>query len=248
MVARSVDLNTSSTIVIATSSITRRVGLIGLARHNLSLTAQIRLRLFSDAAMTNVIYDSDDADVWPEVYVWDELEWEDDNFWTGKYLESELARTTWLWIWRGDGDYMAAAIRIDIADPDNLDGYVQAGYLEIAAQYQVTYNMQYGASYGHRFRSLFTEAWGGAKYFDSRTKPRAVKGTFKSPRDEALSKHFEIRRQLDLVLPVLWIPEPDTPRHWLRTAMLARLTDPGFSVQAQFALDDVLFAFEEIIG
>src|SRR5258708_5693879 len=86
-VARSTDLNTANTAIIATSSVTRRVGLIALARHNFSLTATIRVRLYADAGMLTLIYDSGVVDVWPEVYPYGQLEWEDDNFWTGKYLD-----------------------------------------------------------------------------------------------------------------------------------------------------------------
>ena len=41
-----------------TSTEMRRVGLIALPRHNFSLSAQIRVRLYSDSGMTSVVYDS----------------------------------------------------------------------------------------------------------------------------------------------------------------------------------------------
>jgi len=247
-VARTVDLTAANTVIEATSTEMRRVGLIALPRHNFSLSAQIRVRLYSDSGMTSVVYDSGLYDVWPEVYPWGVLEWEDDNWWTGKYLDSDIAGAIWQWIWVGAQNYLAQAIRIDIADPGNADSYIQAGYLEIAAQYEVTYNFDFGANYGHRYRSVSTEALGGAKYFDARTKPRTFKGSFTLPRDEALTKHFELHRQFDLYRPIIWLPHPDEEVHWMRTAMLAQLTDPGLFAYQYIGLDQVPIALEEIIG
>jgi hypothetical protein len=247
-VARSADLAVASTVIIATSTTTRRVGLVGLARHNFTLDATIRIGLFADAAMTNLIYDSGAGPVWQDVYPYELLEWEDDNYWTGQYSAEELEGTTWLWLWWVGRDYMAAAIRIDIADAGNPDGYVQAGFLEIAAQYQTSFNFQFGAQYGYRFRTVLTEALGGAKYADDRAKPRQFKGTFHASHNEALAKHLEMHRQRDICEPVLWVPEPDDKLNWVRTAMLAQFIDPGMFSYFNFDLDEVPISLEEIIG
>lgn len=247
-VARSISLNAIDTVITATSTNTRRVGLIALARHNFSLQATIRIRLFLEPAMSTLLYDSAVMPVWPEVYPYDTLEWEDDNYWTGQYTDEELAGTTWLWLWWVGIDYNAAGIRIDMSDPTNPAGYIQAGYLEIAAQYQVTYNFQYGAQYGFRFRTIATEALGGAKYFDERAKPRVFKGSFRLPHNEALAKQFEMYRQRDICDPVIWLPNPDERVHWVRTAMLAQFTDPGMFSYAVVDIDEVPIALEEVIG
>jgi hypothetical protein len=247
-VARTISLAAIDTAIAATSTNTRRVGLIALARHNFSLLATIRIRLYLEAAMTTLLYDSGVEEVWPEVYPYDTLEWEDDNYWTGKYTDAELAGTTWLWLWWVGYDYNAAGIRIDISDPTNPAGYVQAGYLEIAAQYQVAYNFSYGAQYGFRYRTVTTEALGGAKYFDDRAKPRVFKGSFRSPHDEALAKQFEMRRQRDICDPVIWVPNPDERVHWVRTAMLAQFQDPGMFSYYAVDIDEVPIQLEEIIG
>lgn len=247
-VARSLSLSPLDTVILATSDITRRVGLMALARHNLTLAATIRVRLYQDSAMTEQLYDSGVYEVWPEVYPYDTLEWEDDNYWTGKYSDAELVGLTWLWLWWGGQDYMAAGVRIDIADPGNPVGYVQAGYLEIAGQYQVGLNFLYGAQYGFRFRTIATEALGGAKYFDDKVKPRTFKGSFHLTHNEALAKQLEMLRQRDICDPVIWLPNPDDQVNWVRTAMLAQFTDPGMFSYFGLDIDEVPIALEEVIG
>jgi hypothetical protein len=247
-VARTLNLDPANTTITATADTTRQVGMLGLARHNLSIKAQIRVRLYQDAAETILLYDSGSQDVWPSVYPYDVLEWEADAYWTGKYHPDELTGATWLWIWWVGADYLARVVRIDISDPENIDNYVQAGYLEIAGQYAVSYNFLYGAQYGFRFRTVATEALGGAKYFDDRNKPRVFKGSFHSPHDEALGKQFEMLRQRDICEPVIWLPNPDEQIHWVRTAMLAQFLDPGMFSYYALGIDEVPIQLEEIIG
>jgi hypothetical protein len=249
-VARTTDASNVSTVIIATCAVPKRAGIVALARHNLSLAAKIRTRVWSESAMTNLVYDSGSVDVWPTVYPYGTLEWEDDPYWTGKYTSDELAGVSWTWvnIFAATG-LMTSVIQLDIDDTTNSDGYVQAGFIEIASPFQVTYNPDFGMNYGWRWRSQVTEALGGAQYIDRRVKPRIVKGQIRySPRDEAMAKHFERQRQLDLDLPILFVPSPDETIHLLRTTMLARHVDPGLSAMTARGFDTVPFALEEIIG
>jgi hypothetical protein len=249
-VARTLSLAPADCVIIATTptTVTRRVGLIGLARHNCTIDAQIRLRLYSDPGLTTLIYDSGTVDMWQEVYPYDTLEWEDDSYWTGKYSDAELAGTNWLWLWWVGLDYMAAGIRIDISDPTNPAGYVQAGYLEIAGQYQAQFNIKFGARYGFRFRTVLTEALGGAKYADERAKPRTFKGAFDADHFVALAKYYEMVRQRDVCDPILWLPEPDDPINWVRTAFLAQFAEPDMFTRSMLDIDEVPISLEEIIG
>lgn len=242
--------STSTSMTIrAASTTSRRVGMIGLARHNFSLVSTGRVRLYSDINWTTLAYDSGVVPIWPKVYPYSTVEWEDDQYWTSTYSDQELADTTWLWINWFDRDYMIGSLQIDVTDPTNTAGYVQAGFLEVAAQWQVGANFVFGSQYGYRFRSQVNEARGGAKYVDRQTKPRTFKGAITyAGRDEALAKHFERYRQLDFDEPFLWLPHPDEPLHWLRTSMLAQHVDPGPFTYAAAGRDTVPINLEEVIG
>lgn len=247
-VARSTDATVSSTQVIGTLDQARGVRLLALVRHNLTLAATFRLRLFSDAARTTQIYDSGVTNVWPAVYPTETLEWEDDNWWTGSYTTAELTGQQWVRpIWLGRL-YVARAFELEIADTANPAGYVEIGLLEVAQGWQTTVNMAYGYQEGWRFRSVGVEALGGGMYFDRRDKPRVARGEVNYlPRDEAMARYFEMLRQQDLTDPLLWFPFPDETIHWLRTVWLARLVDPGLMAITVFDRNTVPFALEEIL-
>lgn len=246
-VARSADLLAASTQIIGTLPRDRACRLFALVRHNLTVAAQFRLRLYADAARTTEVYDSAFSDVWPEMFPFDTLEWEDDNYWTGTYSTEDLEGSTWtrpIWL---ETPVTARAFLLEITDPTNPAGYVEVGLMDVAQGWQPALNVSYGYQTGFRSRTVMVEALAGSKYFDRRPKPRMVKGEIKYLlRDEAMTKAFEMLRQQDLDVPMLWFPFADRPTDWVRDCMLARLVDPGLLTIPHHNRMNFPFALEEV--
>jgi hypothetical protein len=247
-VARSATAALADTQVIGTLDKDRPLRLFALCRHNLTVGARYRLRLYQDAARTVELLDTGWLNVWPEVYPFETLEWEDDQWWTGTYSAEEIAGYTWTRpIWLGQL-YLARAFHLELDDTTNPAGYVELGLLEVAQGWQPSLNVSYGYQEGWRPRSVGVEALGGGRYFDRRDKPRAARGEIQYlPRDEAMARAFEMVRTQDVDQPMLWFPFPDEPIHWLRTAMLARLADPGLLTYAVARRLSFPFALEEVL-
>lgn len=247
-VARSTNATLASTQFVATLDKARAVRLMALVRHNITLNGKMRIRLYADAARTLEQYDSGWVNVWPEVYPYSTLEWEDDNYWTGNYTPEEIAgypATRPIWLGR---IITSRAVLVEIDDTTNPAGFVEVGLCEIAQGWQPSYNPAYGYTEGFRFRSEATEAQGGVKYFDRRDKPRVFRGEIQSlPRDEALARGFEVQRQADIDQPFFWFPFPDETAHWLRTAYLARLVDPGLLAYSRFQSTSLPISGEEVL-
>lgn len=173
------------------------------------------------------IYDSDWFDVWPPVYG-DAVEWEELNWWTGKYAEQEIIgyRPTRPIIL--DKMYLAKCITIEVDDISNTNGVIDIGMIEIARGWQFAVNFSTGAQFGFRFRTREVESESGVKEFDRREKPRRFSGRIDmADRDETMEHAFEDLRQNDLDTVFLWVPHPTDPKHWLRDTFLARNVDPG---------------------
>jgi hypothetical protein len=216
--------------------------------HNMTAAAKYRFRLYSDTALTTVVYDSGWVDVWPVVYPASEIEWEDDNWWTGKYSTEEMAGYVWTTVIWLDRLYLARGFKAEIDDTGNPDGYVQIGLFEVGAGWLASVNFEYGTEYGFRFRSRVVESDGGVRYFERRAKPRVLRGAISAiDRDEALARGFEIQRQADIDKPFLWVPDADDAVHRLRTAFLARNVDPGLFRYASAGVDAVPIAIEEVL-
>lgn len=247
-VARSSSAATADTQFIGTLSASRPIRALALARHNITVGGRMRVRLYGDAARTIMVFDSGWFDVWPEVFPYETLEWEDDAWWTGKYTAAEIAgyaptRPVWL-----GAVYLARAFRVEIDDTANPAGFVQIGLCEVAQGWQVSVNPSPGYAEGHRFRTEVAEALGGVRYFERRDKPRVARGTIENlSRDEAMARGFELHRQADLDQPFLFFPFPDETLHWLRTAFVARLVDPGLIAFSSFNRNSFPFAVEEVL-
>ena len=243
-VARSLNTLTTSTVLLASAAQPQLAGMVGLVRHNLSSVAQIRLSCWAEAARTNVTFAGPWENVWPADYP--------------AMTAAEQANAVWTWYRRfsppGSAGVTVGALEIEINDPGNVAGFVQAGFLEIAQVFETRFNFEWGFQYGFAWRSQVTEAIGGAEYVDRRAKPRIVRGTFPNTlRAEAMTKHFEMQRQLDMSVPLIFVPLPDETSQYPRTVLFARQMDPGPMVMKTRAsgfglLDSVPLALREIIG
>jgi len=242
-VARSTNAVLTSTIIDGTTATPQTAGMIALVRHNLSSAATIRLTCWTTSARTTTSFVGAFESIWPAGFT--------------APNPTERANAIWTWFKRfsaaGSVGVTVGAWRIEINDTTNADGFVQAGFVEIAQVYETTYNFQWGFQYGFEWRSQATLAIGGAEYIDRRQKPRVASGAFPvTLRNEAMTKFYEMQRQLDMSVPVLFVPLPDETAHLPRTVMLARQTDPGKITMVTRAagslMDNVPFALREIIG
>lgn len=227
-VARSADATTPNTQLLATISSIRPVRLLGLVRHNLSLAARYRLTLYSDAGATVTVYAGAWTDVWPLSYPLGSVAYEDPHFWGQRYLAEDVAGYPWnLIVWL-DQPYYARAIKLEIDDTANADGFVQAGMLEVAQGWQFSVNFPFGSRLGWEMRTEPERADGGVEYANRVAKPRRFTGeTQYLPEAEMLGYGWEAMRQLDRDTPFLWVPRPSKPDQFVREAFLARFDDPG---------------------
>lgn len=242
-VARSTSAALVNTQFSMSATTPQTAGMFALARHNLSSVAQVKLTCWTTTGRTVVSFAGVFENVWPAGYT--------------ALSSSELANGVWTYFKRfsaaGSAGVTVGSVLVEISDVANAAGYVQAGFVELAQVYEARWNFEWGFSYGFDWRSQVTQALGGAEYVDRRQKPRVVRGTFPNVlRADAMTKVYEMQRQLDFAVPVLFVPMPDETTHSPRTIMLARQTDPGPIVMKSAShfglLDSVPFALREIIG
>lgn len=242
-VARSMAATLVSTIIDGNTGTPQTAGMIALVLHNLTTAATVKLTTWTSSARTTTSFVGAFESVWPAGYV--------------GMSSSERANAVWTWYKRfsaaGSAGVTVGSFRIEINDTTNPAGYVQAGFVELAQVYEAHWNFQWGFGYGFTWRSQITEAIGGAEYVDRRPKPRVARGVFPNVlRSESMTKFFEMQRQLDFAVPVLFVPMPDETTHYPRTVMFARQEDPGLSAMKSTSslglLDSVPFALREIIG
>jgi hypothetical protein len=148
---------------------------IALAGHNLSADAQWRVRFYTDYAQTTLVWDSGTVDVWPAFFEYEQLEWEDNNFWFGNDTLDTASDYTSLATLFADDIYLnVRSIQVDILDADNASGYVEIGRCFVATGFQPVYNADYGLQFGHDTNTPVEEALDNTEYFDRKRVRRTV--------------------------------------------------------------------------
>lgn len=246
-VARSLDLNLTNTQIEITLPNIRPVQLLGLAGHNMTTAAQYRLRIWDDNP--DLVYDSGWEDVWPTVYETQYRDFHTPNWFTGRYVDSEIqgqysSRPFWL-----PERVVAKTILLEFADADNPAGHVQAGYLAIAEAWQVSLNPSYGSSvFGLEFNDIINKSEGSTLYIDERPKVRQFRGEIEHLELRELKQRaYELMRQHGQKKPFFWLPDPADTLNWVRDSYLARLENPGLLKHTSHDAGSFPFNFREAI-
>jgi hypothetical protein len=224
-VARSTDLLLSSTQFFMDLGSNRKIQLISFRNHNFSIGAKFRLRGYSDAARTILIYESDWSKVWPVIYGLNVLDWKDESWWSRKYTREQreghmpelihiMPASKYIRYWHVEFD--------DVANPA---GYIQIGRVFIGPAWQPSINMSHdGASIGWETKTEVQEALSGGESFQRRVPYRVQRFTLNYlDQDEMFTQAFEIQRQGGIDQELLFIFDPDDTIHAIRRRFLARM-------------------------
>jgi len=112
---------------------------LALCRHNLTGGATVRLRLYSDAAMTSLVYDSTALAIGSPLE-WGVFPWGGDTGQGNGYFGWPTAYHT-LWF---NKTANVAAFKIDIVDNGNTDGYLEIGRVYLGDYWAPSGGIKYG--------------------------------------------------------------------------------------------------------
>lgn len=193
--AESADAALASTKWTMTFPRPRPIGVVALAKHNLTVDAKWRVRVYFDTSGTELAIDSGWVAVWPAVFATLELEWEYDNYWAGTLDEDDRASFTPLATRFLDAVQIGRRVDIEIDDQNNPDGVIRVGLGLVTDLWQPTYNAAYGIQYGYDIATEFETASNPdqTEYADPMTPKRTVSFAL-----EHLTEEEGFRRMLSL--------------------------------------------------
>ncbi|MGE4043309.1 MAG: hypothetical protein AB7F35_00545 [Acetobacteraceae bacterium] len=247
-VARTINVEPVNTWFRGSFSKPRLTEIIVLCRHNLTLDATWRVRLYEHAADVAPIYDSGFMEAWPPVYGEDEVSWDGGTWWDGKYTDEEIAGYPWYAPHYIPDGYTVEAFRVDVVDPTNPAGYLQFGLCEAASALDLPIGTAFGAQLAFLSRTGITEADGGVETFEKKQKPRSFTGQLAAvARSTSLSRFYEMQRLHDVHRPFFWWPDRTNPKNTLRTAYLARFQQLDPITQMLTAHDALTLSLKEIL-
>lgn len=150
----------------------RFVRIFCVYRHNLSTSATIRITLYN--AFGTVVYNSGWVDAWPSVFLPTQLEWEYDNYWSGKVDPETVENIPHSTVLLLPQSYFAHSYDVEINDVGNIEGYISVGKMIAAPQWQPATNITYGAKVGWEDPSGVSSSLNGEEFFTEKMKFRTA--------------------------------------------------------------------------
>lgn len=202
----------------------RIVDFVALIKHTISQTGKIRYRLSNVSNFSTTEYDSGLIEAWPVVEEFGTLPW--GVFSWGGYLNITIAAQYTISSFNVlTSPVQARYLRIDISDPDNTDGYLQAGRLIAGPAYKPSINYANGVQFEFVDESRITKSRGGQTFVDEVERFRRIRfELINLPENEMFQNVFNaIDRLRGVAQDILVIPQPDEPTTWITQNIYGRI-------------------------
>ena len=245
-VARSVDLlETSTRLDIDLGTASTIVRFVALARHNLTTSATYRITAGSTVGGAD-LYDSTTMPVWPAVYLPEDLEWEDDNWWEGQISATEAEGYPIALEHDVGSNIRARHWRIALADPANPVGFLDIARLWMGPLWAPQRNLGYGAAFTWEARSIAEYSLGGVLFSEPRPPARVLRFTLNALNDaEAYGVLLDAQRRVGTDGEVWVIPNWDDAARRFKRDFLARFRRFDPIAQIHNRLHETSFELEE---
>ena len=227
----------------------RRIGIVALMGHNLTVQAKVRIQGDDAADFATPLYDSGWVEVWPAGMIpQDQLEWEDDNFWLGTLSDQARAGYNSPYLCRINSTPSLRYWRIEIDDTTNSDGYIQLGRLFLADVWQPTYGPRVGAAISMDDTTPVEASLGGSEYFDTRSRARVYRCDIQAMNStEAYSRVLDLQNLLGIQGEILIDPDTADAANKPRRAFVGRMRSLSPVVESSPGLFNTSFEIRELI-
>lgn len=191
------------------------LGLIGLAKTNLSAYATWRIRLYTDSSKVTLVYDSGIIPCFTVFSGIGQLSWGEFSWGAGfKSFSSEEPRIKNCFHYMG-GNYSGRFLEIEVFDSDsNLENYIQKAVIWTAKAYSVSEGALYGSATFSRDRIISKEMESGARVYSEPSIIRGIRLDLELSKSTLLSGllgsiYLSLGKKADIVAYL----EPDSPEY-----------------------------------
>ena len=239
-VARSVSADPGDTSITVGLGAQRRIDVVGLFHANLTPASRIRVT-------TDEGWDSGWCDAWPVAYmpVAGYLPFGRPSG-DGRLPADERDPRGISWFAALSLPVTATSLTVAIDDPDNPDGFVQAGMLFAGKAERPAINLADGFQVGFVEEATLRRTLAGTLVGRRHWRHRRIAGALRwQDRDDALCRWLELSRRAGRLGPVLFSLDPEGGIHRDRLTILGHLEEPGAVEQAQYRYWGWPFAITE---
>jgi hypothetical protein len=225
-VARTSGVTTAATKFDADLGSAFKIRAIGIVKHNMTLSATIRIYADDEATFTSPPYDPGSESVYPTFYPAGAELWGEDVGSTALSAADYAAGRRLDFFHLPSSAQNYRYWRVEITDTGNSDGYIEIGRLVIVGGYTPTVNYRQGAKFGYVSRSRNQETWGGRIIHDVRAPRRRFDFSLPEIAEmEALVQVLEVNRAIGTSEQFLMVMDQADSAHLPRRAFLSTLRE-----------------------
>jgi hypothetical protein len=243
---------------------------MALVNHNLSLSATVRLVLWTDQTRTTAVYDSGYQPAYPTWFDTLALRWEDPNCWSGQINSDLLGQLPAIFIQmvtNYSGQYESMGCQwydIFVYDPlgglvfttvqnalvASVAGYLQFGRLYMASDWTPVLNFEYGdTSHGVVDPTQVNTSNGGVDYFNLKPKYREEIFTLKNMSlTEGVNEAFMLTWRLGISGDLLFIYDPANEPLLQQRSFIGRLEEVNALTYPNYGGQAMPFKIKELVA
>lgn len=228
---------------------------VALAKHNLSLTANVRVILWQDAANTIPLYDSGWQPAWPRWYDTLQSRWSDPGFLYGRISADDFGVVPAIYlqmISTTNAQAVATPAQwasIYIQDSTNTAGFIQVGRLYMAEDWTPVHNFTYSdTSLGWVDPTIVDTALDGTEYYEQRSKYREAVFSLKyMSGTEGVGMALKLTQNRGVSGDVLFVFDPANKQLLQQRSFVGRLEALNPLVYSQYGLTSMAFKIKELV-
>lgn len=237
--ARYPGVNPANTKFVIDLGTERGMRILAVPFHNARPGDTARMRLASDAGLTNILLDSGSIEFFQEVYPYGTLEWGRVEWLDGRLTPEQAAGRMPPWIYIASEPVIGRYLEVSFDFSDNSDGYVDVGQIVASPSITPAYNASYGCNPPFpRDPSTKTRLRGGPQFADKQRPYLYTKMQLDwLSGDELYGQFFEFVRDYGVTRPFFFIFDSDAP--------IAQLQKQAFMATAE-RLGDPTLAYHDV--
>lgn len=211
--ARYPGVDPANTRLVIDMGTTRNIDMLALPFHNAWLGDMARIKVCTDALLTDVVLDTGWKEFFGEVYPYGSLPWGHSSWIDGRLTEEEAVGLTPPWMHTAPATVLGRYLDIYLDFSANPAGYVDLG--QVVASPLIT--PTWGATYGlkppfYRDPSTKRRSKGGVQFSDPQRLYRVVRMALNHlSKNEAYGSFYEMVRQYGVTKPFFYIHDSDAP-------------------------------------
>jgi hypothetical protein len=233
--ARYPGVNPAATKFVIDLGTERDMRILAIPFHNARPGDTARIRVASDAGLTDILLDTGSVEFFQEVYPWGALEWGRVEWSDGRLTPEQAAGRMPPWIYIAPEPIIGRYLEVSFDFSGNPDGYVDVGQIVASPSITPAYNVSYGCTPPFpRDPSTKTRLRGGPQFADKQRKYLYTRMQLDwLSGDELYGQFYELVREYGVTKPIFFIFDSDAPAVTLYKqsfmALIERVGDPALA-------------------